>query len=67
MQLLNICTKREYEKEGEKKIKWYKAGILKITDRGKSYIRLFNQPMTDYYVFSSDPPEEMEISPQSEN
>lgn len=53
MQLLNICTRKEYEKDGEKKIKWYKVGILKIADSGMKYIRLWQQPDTEFYVFEN--------------
>ena len=54
MQLFNICTKKEYEKDGEKKVNWYKVGVLKIADSGKQYIRLFQQPRTEFYVFNRD-------------
>ncbi len=54
MQLFNICTKKEYEKNGEKKTKWYKVGILKIADSGKKYIKLFQQPLTEFFVFDKD-------------
>lgn len=58
MQLFHICTKKEYEENGEKKIKWYKAGIFKISERGRKYIRFFHQPMTDYFVIDNDPVKE---------
>lgn len=51
MQLYDVCTKRNYEVEGEKKVKWYKAGFMKTTDKGNSYIRLYNQPDIDFHVF----------------
>ncbi len=54
MQLYNICTKKDYEKEGENKSKWYKVGIMKITDNGKKYIKLFQQPNTEFYVFDRE-------------
>ena len=54
MQLFNICTKKEYEKDGEKKIQWFKIGILKIADSGRKYIKLFHQPQTEFYVFDKD-------------
>ena len=55
MQLFHICTKKEFEANGEKKIKWYRAGTLKVTDAGKQYVHMFHQPTTDFYVFESDP------------
>lgn len=58
MQILNICTRKEYEKDGEKKAKWYKVGFLKIADSGKQYIKLFHQPQTEFYVFEKSEPVE---------
>lgn len=54
MQIFNICTKKDYEKEGEKKVKWYKVGFLKIADSGKRYIKLYHQPDTEYFVFDRE-------------
>lgn len=54
MQLLNICTKKDYEKNGEKKTKWYKVGVLKIADSGKRYIKMFHQPQTEFFVFDNE-------------
>lgn len=51
MQLLDICAKREFIKNGETKVKWYKVGTLKIADSEKKYIRLFHQPQTEFFVF----------------
>jgi hypothetical protein len=53
MKLFNICTKKEYEKDGEKKTTWYKVGVLKVAESGKMYIRLFQQPSTEFFVFDS--------------
>jgi hypothetical protein len=54
MQLQNICTKKEYEKDGEKKVQWFKIGILKTADSGRKYIKLFHQPQTEFYVFDNE-------------
>lgn len=54
MQLFDVCTKRIYEIDGEKKAKWYRTGFMKTTERGSTYIRLFNQPDVDLYVFKKD-------------
>lgn len=54
MQLFDVCTKRVYEIDGEKKVKWYRAGFMKTTERGSTYIRLFNQPDVDLYVFKKE-------------
>ncbi len=54
MQLYNICTKKDYEKDGEKKSAWYKVGVLKIADSGRQFIKLFHQPDTEFFVFEKD-------------
>lgn len=54
MQLFDVCTKRVYEIDGEKKVKWYRAGFMKTTERGSTYIRLFHQPDVDLYVFKKE-------------
>lgn len=54
MQLLNICTKKDYEKDGERKTNWYKVGVLKIADSGKKFIKLFHQPQTEFFVFDNE-------------
>lgn len=54
MRLFDICTMKIYEEDGEKKVKWYKAGTLKEADSGKRYIRLFHQPAIDFFVFEKD-------------
>lgn len=50
MQLFDVFTKRIYEKDGEKKAKYYKAGTMKITDRDNIYLRLFHNPNTDFFI-----------------
>lgn len=51
MKILDICVKREFTKNGEAKLNWYKVGSLKIADSGKQYIRLYHQPQTEFFVF----------------
>ncbi|HRH03912.1 MAG TPA: hypothetical protein PLN13_13590 [Bacteroidia bacterium] len=51
MKLFDVCTRKFYEADGIKKTKWYKAGIMKETDKGSVYLRLFHQPQTDFFVF----------------
>jgi len=58
MQVFNICSKKEYEKDGERKVKWYKVGFLKIADSGKKYIKLFLTPETEFYVFDRNEQQE---------
>ena len=62
MKLFDICTRKFYEKEGEKKMKWYRAGVMKETDKGSRFIRLFNQPETDFFIF-----EKVDVGNDEEN
>ena len=57
MRLFDICTRKFYEKDGEAKVKWYRAGIMKETDQGTRFIRLFTQPETDFLVFEKVEPQ----------
>ncbi len=39
----DICTREEYEKDGETKVSWNKVGIM--IDKGdKQYVKLFHMP-----------------------
>jgi hypothetical protein len=55
MQLFDVLTKKVYEKEGEKKVISYKAGVMKITERGSIYLRLFHIPNIDFYIQEREP------------
>lgn len=50
MQIFDVFTKKVYEKDGEKKVISYKAGAMKVTDRGNMYLRLFHIPNVDFYI-----------------
>jgi hypothetical protein len=50
MKIFDVFTKKVFEKDGEEKKIFYKAGAMKITDRGNIYLRLFHQPDTDFYL-----------------
>jgi len=54
----DICTKREYEKDGKTAVKWFKVGVLKTTDEGKQFIELNIFPTTPFYVFEQKKKEE---------
>jgi len=54
MKILYIYTKKCYEQDGEKKIKWYRVGYMKETDKGTRYIRLFQQPDTEFFLFEKE-------------
>lgn len=50
--LYDVCTRIFYtSKEGEKKTKWFRAGMVKETEDGLMYLRLYNQPQTDFFIF----------------
>ena len=53
MQLFNVCSKKVYEQNGEKKVKFYQVGMMKITDAGKRYLQLYHLPQTEFYVFEN--------------
>jgi hypothetical protein len=54
MKLFDICTQKCFEQDREKKIKWYRAGVMKETDKGTRYLRLFHQPQTDFFIFEKE-------------
>lgn len=54
----DIMTRREYEKDGEKKSVWLKCGTLKTLDNGKKFIELNMFPDTSFYVFEQKKKEE---------
>lgn len=51
MEYKDICSKREYEQNGEKKTKWLNVGTLRTNDAGKMFIDLNILPNTPLYVF----------------
>ena len=58
MNLKNICSKRDYDKDGVKKTKWFTVGVLKTNDDGKQFIELNMFPNTPLYVFEQKKKEE---------
>lgn len=51
MKFQDICTKKEYEVNGEKKVKWFTVGTLKTTESGKQFLELNMFPDSPFYVF----------------
>ena len=51
MKFYDVTTKRTYQKDGEQKVQWLKAGKLTVNADGKMYLTLFQQPETTFYVF----------------
>lgn len=47
----NICTKKEYEVNGVKKVTWLQCGTLRILDNGKKFIELNHMPDITFFVF----------------
>lgn len=61
-QFFNILTKKDIiinETTGEQKTLWFTAGSLKVTDKGRSYLTLFQSPDVDYFVFPKRTEEEL--------
>lgn len=55
MQFFDVFTKKVFELNGEKKAKYYRAGFLKITEKGNRYLRLFLLPDVDFYIREREP------------
>ena len=51
MKIMNICSARKYEKDGEEKTAWRKVGELKTFDNGKQMIELYQTPDVYYGIF----------------
>lgn len=51
MKFLNICTKKQYEKDGKTVTKWLNCGTLRINDDGKMFIEMNDRPDIPYFVF----------------
>lgn len=60
-QIFNVCAKKIYETNGQKKIKWMKAGLLRITDSGKKFLSFFHLPDVEYHLFEQEQKKEEEI------
>lgn len=54
MKYLNVFTKREYEVAGVKKSQFYKVGFIKEAKNGNSYLTLFSQPGTEFFIFEQE-------------
>lgn len=65
----DICTRKEYEVNGVKKVTWPKCGTLRTTDAGKEFIELFQNPDVTLYVFpkKDKPAQQPEQEDQSAN
>jgi hypothetical protein len=53
MPLYPVRTRQFYEKNGEKKMKWFTVGFLKETEAGKKYLHLNMFPQTEFFVFTN--------------
>jgi hypothetical protein len=50
MKILDVFSRRVYTKDGEQKAVSFRAGAIKVTDRGNMYLRLFHIPDVDFYI-----------------
>lgn len=53
MEFKDICARKEYDTNGQKKVVWLKVGTLKTASTGKQYIELNMIPNESYFVFES--------------
>ena len=58
MQFINVCTKKEYEKNGEKKTVWLNCGTVRVTAEGHRFMELNMFPNTTFYLFDQKKKEE---------
>jgi len=65
MKLYNICTRKDFEQDNVRKSVWYKVGFLKETNGGRKYIKLFHQPLTEFFVFQKDEEPESIVKPDA--
>ena len=61
MKLFNICTKKEYQKDGVTKTIWLNCGTLREIDDGKRFIELNMFPGTSFYCFPPKPKEDKKL------
>ena len=55
MRIFNICTRRDYLKDGEQKRKYYKTGELHVDEStGRMFMRLYQSPDIRYYFFDTE-------------
>jgi len=55
----DVLTKKVFTtKDGEEKSLWFKAGNIKVLPDGKKFLTLFQQPDTDFYIFTQSEDEE---------
>jgi len=53
MEMKNICSKKEYNANGEKKVKWFQIGTLNTNNDGKQFVNLNMFPNESFYVFEN--------------
>ncbi len=58
IKIQNICTKKQYESQGETKTVWRTVGELKTLDDGKQFIELYANPAQSLFVFDRKVKEE---------
>ena len=47
----DICTRKTYQKDGNEKVVWLKAGTMRVNEDGKTFIELNHLPGITFYVF----------------
>ena len=52
--LFDVFTRKIYEENGDRKVRWYKVGYLKETGKTSKYLVLFHQPDTPFYILENE-------------
>ncbi|MBX7226405.1 MAG: hypothetical protein K1X55_10265 [Chitinophagales bacterium] len=59
MRFLNVFTKQQFNNGQELVTLWHKIGVIKQTKNGGTFLQLFHQPNTDFYVFEEKEKEDL--------
>ncbi|HEU4718207.1 MAG TPA: hypothetical protein VFU15_10250 [Bacteroidia bacterium] len=53
VRIFSVCTKIVFntKEDGKERVKWYRAGTLKMLDSGQVYLKMFHQPQVDFVCF----------------
>jgi hypothetical protein len=52
MKIFSVCSKLNFnDREGKEKVKWFRAGTIKLSENGQLYLRMFHQPQVEFVCF----------------
>jgi len=61
MKYKDICTRKTYQKDGVEKSVWLKCGTVRVTDDGKEFIELNQNPNVTLFVFEQKAKQEQSL------